>query len=160
MASGSGIVFLSPFGRASYISARLHHHFPRAILRLGLTFRVSARSRIRCQNAHFNQTIASGPRPMVFGCACALKMGEPSWRAAVPRAAINSRSATREPSGTPARLGFPKSARILKASEFRKVYQEGMRVAGQYFAAFCLRVPRAAGAGPRLGFTVPRAFGR
>lgn len=97
---------------------------------------------------------------MVFGCECAPKMGEPSWRAAVPRAAINSRSVTREPSGTPARLGFPKSARILKASEFRKVYQEGMRVAGQYFAAFCLRVPRAAGAGPRLGFTVPRAFGK
>jgi ribonuclease P protein component len=86
-------------------------------------------------------------------------MGEPSWRAAAPRAAINSRLATREPSGTPARLAFPKSARILKASEFRKVYQEGMRVAGQYFAAFCLRVPRDGAAGPRLGFTVPRAFG-
>jgi ribonuclease P protein component len=87
-------------------------------------------------------------------------MGEPCWRAAVPKAAINSRLATREPSGTPSRLGFPKSARILKASEFRKAYQEGIRIRGQYFAAFCLKVPRAADAGPRLGFTVPRAFGK
>lgn len=32
-------------------------------------------------------------------------------------------------------------------------------MAGPYFAAFCLRVERA-GVGPRLGFTVARAFGR
>jgi ribonuclease P protein component len=29
-----------------------------------------------------------------------------------------------------------------------------------YFAAFCLSVPRAEGEGPRLGFTLPRAFGK
>lgn len=29
-----------------------------------------------------------------------------------------------------------------------------------YFAAFCLSAPRALGEGPRIGFTVPRAFGK
>ncbi len=32
-------------------------------------------------------------------------------------------------------------------------------MAGPYFAAFCLQVPREGEMGPRLGFTVPRAFG-
>jgi len=54
-------------------------------------------------------------------------------------------------------LRFPKSARILKPSEFRKVYDEGIRIPGPYFAAFCLRVPE--GGGPRVGFTAPRALG-
>lgn len=81
------------------------------------------------------------------------------WRAAAPRAAINSRSATREPSGTPTSFGFPKSARILRTSDFRKAYNQGKRLSGPYFAAFCLSVVRLEG-GPRLGFTVPRAFGK
>jgi ribonuclease P protein component len=29
-----------------------------------------------------------------------------------------------------------------------------------YFAAFCLPMPRAADEGPRIGFTLPRAFGK
>ena len=67
---------------------------------------------------------------------------------------------TKEPSDTPNSAGrtgnsFPKSSRILRSSEFRKVYQDGFRVAGLYFAAFCL----ASGCGPRVGFTVPRALG-
>lgn len=33
-------------------------------------------------------------------------------------------------------------------------------MSGPYFAAFCLSVPRTAGTGPRIGFTVPRAFGK
>ena len=77
-----------------------------------------------------------------------------------PRAAINSRLATRELSGTPTSFGFPKSARILRTSDFRKAYNQGSRIAGPYFAAFCLRIPRGEGEGPRLGFTVPRAFGK
>ncbi len=85
-------------------------------------------------------------------------MDAPCWRGGGPKAAINSRLATREPFGTPISFGFPKSARILKASDFRKVYNEGTRFAGPYFAAFCLRVLRKQG-GPRLGFTVPRVFG-
>lgn len=53
---------------------------------------------------------------------------------------------------------FPKSARILKSTEFRRVYDHGTRVSGPFFAAFCLRLPEAAG--PRVGFTVPRALGK
>ena len=86
-------------------------------------------------------------------------MGELYWRDAAPRAATNSRSATREPSGTPTSFGFPKSARILRTSDFRKAYNQGKRITGPYFAAFCLRVVRQS-EGPRLGFTVPRAFGK
>ena len=61
-------------------------------------------------------------------------------------------------------VGFPKSARILRAADFRKAYNQGTRFTGRYFAAFCLRVERRQGAypsdGPRLGFTLPRAFGK
>jgi ribonuclease P protein component len=87
-------------------------------------------------------------------------MAAPSSPAAAPRAATTSLSATREPSGIPTSLRFPKSARILRSSDFRKVYQEGLRISGPYFAAFCLQVPRDENLGPRLGFTVPRAFGK
>jgi ribonuclease P protein component len=48
----------------------------------------------------------------------------------------------------------------LRAADFRRAYNEGTRFTGKYFAAFCLRVARAGGDGPRLGFTVPRAFGK
>ncbi len=33
-------------------------------------------------------------------------------------------------------------------------------MSGPYFAVFWLTVPREPGEGPRLGFTVPRAFGK
>jgi ribonuclease P protein component len=82
------------------------------------------------------------------------------WHDAGPKAAINSRLATREPFALPTSFGFPKSARILRTSDFRKAYNEGSRIAGPYFAAFCLRIPRGEEEGPRLGFTVPRAFGK
>lgn len=65
---------------------------------------------------------------------------------------------TREPYGTRVSYCFSKSARILRSSEFRNVYDSGIRIGGPYFAAFCLRVQREGG-GPRLGFTVARAFG-
>jgi ribonuclease P protein component len=86
-------------------------------------------------------------------------MDAPCWRGGVPKADTNSRLATRELSGTPINFGFPKSARILKSADFRTVYKEGTRFANPYFAAFCLRGVRQQG-GPRLGFTVPRAFGK
>jgi ribonuclease P protein component len=38
------------------------------------------------------------------------------------------------------------------------VYDEGSRHAGPLFAAFCVR--ESEGAGPRIGFTVPRALGK
>src|ERR1700736_6852719 len=81
-------------------------------------------------------------------------------RGAGPRAAINSRLATKELFGLPTSFGFPKSARILRTSDFHKAYSQGSRIAGPYFAAFCLRIPRGEEEGPRLGFTVPRAFGK
>jgi len=88
------------------------------------------------------------------------------FHAGAPRADTNSPLATREPFGTPTSVGFPKTARILRAADFRKAYNQGTRFTGRYFAAFCLRVERSAqkgrttGDGPRLGFTVPRAFGK
>jgi ribonuclease P protein component len=115
---------------------------------------------IRCQNAPFSQTIANGQRHMDFGYACPRKMAAPCWRDAAPRAATNSPLATREPSGTPTSFGFPRTARILRAADFRKAYNEGSRFTGRYFAAFCLRVARDFSQGPRLGFTLPRAFGK
>jgi ribonuclease P protein component len=102
-------------------------------------------------------------------------MAAPSFRAGAPRAATNSPLATKEPFATPTPInGFPKTARILKAADFRKAYDQGTRFTGRYFAAFCLRVnSRSQNAsngvrpeghvnpeGPRVGFTVPRAFGK
>ena len=87
-------------------------------------------------------------------------MDAPCCPAGVPRAVTSSRSATREPSGTPNSFRFLKSSRILRSSDFRKAYQEGVRFTSPYFAAFCLPVSRAESGGPRLGFTLPRAFGK
>ena len=113
---------------------------------------------------------------MDSGYACPPKTVAPYWRVAAPRAATNLPLATREPFGTPtqSKAGFPKTARILKAADFRRAYNQGTRFTGRFFAAFCLRVSRSApeaskaqgvlpkmlSAGPRLGFTVPRAFGK
>jgi len=91
---------------------------------------------------------------------CPPKMAALCLPGAEPRAAINSPLATREPSGTPTSFGFPKTARILRTADFRKAYNEGKRFTGRCFAAFCLRVQRESDQGPRLGFTVPRAFGK
>lgn len=49
----------------------------------------------------------------------------------------------------------------MRSREFRRVYDKGVRIPGPLFVAFCLgpdgAEPRAAG--PRIGFTVPRAIG-
>jgi ribonuclease P protein component len=48
----------------------------------------------------------------------------------------------------------------LRSTDFRKVYDHGIRVSGPLFAAFCLaRESQGLGAGARLGLTVPRAIG-
>src|SRR5580704_12155190 len=81
----------------------------------------------------------------------------------------------RKPSGTPiksaagAKSGFPRSSRILRAAEFRVTYDQGLRISGPLFAAFCRARPESESAkaaqpgadlpGPRLGLTVPRAIG-
>jgi ribonuclease P protein component len=54
--------------------------------------------------------------------------------------------------------GFPKSARLLKRREFLKVYEEGKRLPGSLFTVFFLAP--GAQAGPRAGFTTPRALGK
>ncbi len=57
----------------------------------------------------------------------------------------------------PARRLFPKSARLLKRAEFRRVYDEGQRRNGSYFAVFY----RPNGlAETRLGITVPVRIGK
>jgi len=55
-------------------------------------------------------------------------------------------------------LRFRKSNRILRTSDFQRAYTQGKRIAGQYFTAFCLKVP--SNTGPRFGFTTPRALGK
>src|SRR5450432_4057003 len=79
-------------------------------------------------------------------------MAAPSWPAAVRAAGTNSPSATRNRTNR-----FPKNVRILRSSDFRKVYDGGTRISGPLFAAFCLLEPERSG--PRIGFTVPRAIG-
>ena len=85
----------------------------------------------------------------------------------VPKAGISSRSATSEPSATPSKpapvssgsSGFPKSARILRSRDFRKVYDEGSRFSSPYFTAFRL-FKEDQWDGPKAGFTVSRAMGK
>lgn len=58
-------------------------------------------------------------------------------------------------------LRFPKSARILRTAEFRRVYDQGFRLSCPLFAAFCLaRTSPGEASGARLGVTVPRAVGK
>jgi ribonuclease P protein component len=54
--------------------------------------------------------------------------------------------------------GFPKSVRILRSKDFRRVYDHGTRYAGPYFTAFYVRLPESA-SGPKIGFTTPRGLG-
>ena len=51
--------------------------------------------------------------------------------------------------------GFPKSVRLLRSGDFRKVYDQGTRYTCPFFAAFSLSAPD----GPRIGFTTPRGLG-
>ena len=104
-------------------------------------------------------------------------MAAPFWPAAGSAAAGSSPSATNVPSATPKlspnnnpeltkssseSRAFPKSSRILKPRDFRKVYDEGTRMTSPSFAAFLLRTTPAGstGAGPHFGFTTPRALGK
>jgi ribonuclease P protein component len=77
---------------------------------------------------------------------------------------------TKEPSATPRNresaevaaadqgFKFSKEFRILRRTDFRRVYDKGIRVSGPYFVAFCLA--REENQGSRVGFTVPRALGK
>lgn len=61
------------------------------------------------------------------------------------------------PAPAPQSLEFPKEARILKPGDFRRTYDNGVRLTCPYFAAFCLLDPTLTR--PRFGFTLPRALG-
>jgi ribonuclease P protein component len=92
-------------------------------------------------------------------------MAAPCCRAAALGAGTSCRLATKELSGTPIKSGsggkqsFPSSSRILRSADFRTVYDNGTRVSGPLFAAFCLRRREDDGAGVRIGLTVPKALG-
>ncbi|MBK5290183.1 MAG: ribonuclease P protein component [Acidobacteriia bacterium] len=73
---------------------------------------------------------------------------------------MNGLSAT--PSNSRPVFRFPKSTRLLKRSDFRRVYDHGQRLGNSMFAVFFLRRetgPEAAPE-PRIGFTVPKAVGK
>jgi ribonuclease P protein component len=46
----------------------------------------------------------------------------------------------------------------LRSADFRRVYDQGSRYSGPLFAAFYVCSPECAG--PKIGFTVPRAIGK
>src|SRR5579872_5376637 len=81
-------------------------------------------------------------------------MEGPFCLAAAPAGGRNSPSA---PKGSRI-AGFPKSVRILRSKDFRRVYDHGTRYAGPYFTAFYVRLPES-GTGPKIGFTAPRGLG-
>jgi ribonuclease P protein component len=56
-------------------------------------------------------------------------------------------------------LLLPESKRIRRSSEFRTIYESGVRMTGRYFAVFCLRLQDPAPT-VRFGFTVPRSVGK
>ena len=55
---------------------------------------------------------------------------------------------------------FEKSSRILKSSDYRKVYDQGKRMTCPYFAALVFSPGDHAVTGPLFGFTTPRALGK
>lgn len=86
-----------------------------------------------------------------------------SWPAVVHVAVGSSPSVTKEQSARPTR--FPKSSKLLRPPEFRKVYDNGARMTCAYFAAFCRKrvageIPEGSPKEPRFGFTTPKALGK
>ena len=90
---------------------------------------------------------------MAFSHACPLRTAAQCWRAVALAGGRNLLSATRG-SGI---AGFPKSARILRSKDFRRVYDNGAKFSGPLFSAFCLR--NNGEEGVRVGFTCPRGLG-
>ena len=90
---------------------------------------------------------------MAFSHACPLRTAAPCWRAVALAGGRNLLSATRG-NGI---AGFPKSARILRSKDFRRVYDHGAKFSGPLFSAFCLR--NNGDEGVKVGFTCTRALG-
>jgi ribonuclease P protein component len=58
-------------------------------------------------------------------------------------------------------LDFPKSSRLLKRVDFRRVYDNGSRYSSRLLSAFLLNNEDAGRpAHARIGFTVPKAIGK
>ena len=66
-----------------------------------------------------------------------------------------SRQTTLQASGNK-KFGFPKSVRLLRTTDFRKVYTEGRRSNLDFLVAFALANGKPLS---RVGLTVPRALG-
>src|SRR5438876_12137440 len=84
-------------------------------------------------------------------------MDGPLSLAAAP---VDVRSSPSAPKGSRI-AGFPKSVRILRSKDFRRVYDHGSRYSGPFFAAFYARVSDVDGlaaSGPKGGFTAPRSM--
>jgi ribonuclease P protein component len=62
-----------------------------------------------------------------------------------------------ENSGRSAGAKFPRSLRLLRHTDFRRVYEQGRRVFSAHMTVFYRR--RENGEGLRVGFTVSRALG-
>jgi ribonuclease P protein component len=89
---------------------------------------------------------------MASGSACALPGGGTRFAGGVKRAGMFSPRHERPP----APLSFPKTLRLLRRNEFRRVYQEGRRRS----AALCTVFYRSNGLREsRLGLTIPVAVG-
>ena len=56
-------------------------------------------------------------------------------------------------------LRFPRTAKLLKHSDFQRVYKSGKRHFSGLMTVFYLPRPDAAADGPRIGVTVSRALG-
>ena len=92
-------------------------------------------------------------RRTVSSPVCPPRTVAPCWHAVGRVGGRNSPSATRG-----SRIaGFPKSARILRSKDFRRVYDHGAKFSGPLFSAFCLR--NNGEGGVKIGFTCPRALG-
>jgi len=61
------------------------------------------------------------------------------------------------PGASGKRRTFPRSVRLLRHSDFQRVYQQGRRHFAAHLTVFYL--PRREGGGLRLGFTVGRVLG-
>jgi ribonuclease P protein component len=75
---------------------------------------------------------------------------------AAPKLSLNTPQQEQE--GSSNSRAFPKSSRILKSRDFRKVYDEGTRMNSPSFAAFFLKTSTETC--PHFGFTTPKAIGK
>ena len=66
--------------------------------------------------------------------------------------------AAKHPRNTPG-LQFPRTAKLLKHSDFQRVYKSGKRHFSGLMTVFFLPHPEADALGPRIGITVSRALG-